>query len=80
MWDTVLASHLVSTKPDHAHNVFYLDVPRLSVDIDLNHVGDASVDVMISEKPLLADAVAKVRPQPRLQSRGLHENTRQHAA
>ena len=30
-------------------NLFVLDLPRLSVDIDLNYVGSADLEVMLAE-------------------------------
>ena len=41
-----------------ALNLFVFDVPRLSVDIDLNYVGNASRDAMLEERPKL-DAARK---------------------
>ena len=34
-----------------ALNLFVLDLPRLSVDIDLNYVGAADRDTMLAERP-----------------------------
>ena len=50
-----------------ALNLFIFDVPRLSVDIDLNYVGTESRSAMLEERPKLEDAFAG-----RLQPGGLH--------
>ncbi len=43
-----------------ALNLFVFDVPRLSVDIDLNYVGAVSRDAMLDERPKLEDALQAV--------------------
>jgi len=43
-----------------ALNLFLFDVPRLSVDIDLNYVASADRTVMLDEKPKLEKALADV--------------------
>lgn len=43
-----------------ALNLFVFDVPRLSVDIDLNYVGNESRDAMLEERPRIADALQAV--------------------
>jgi predicted nucleotidyltransferase component of viral defense system len=43
-----------------ALNLFHLDVPRLSVDIDVNYVGVADRDTMLAERPKLERAVQAV--------------------
>lgn len=40
-----------------ALNLFVLDIPRLSVDIDLNYVGEASRQAMLEERPRIEAAV-----------------------
>lgn len=47
-------------KGGSALNLFFLDVPRLSVDIDLNYVGAADRDQMIAERPQIDQAVQAV--------------------
>ena len=47
-------------KGGSALNLFFLDVPRLSVDIDLNYVGAADRDHMIAERPQIDQAVQAV--------------------
>lgn len=41
----------VALKGGTALNLFFFDVPRLSVDIDLNYVGSADRDTMLADKP-----------------------------
>ena len=43
-----------------ALNLFVFDVPRLSVDIDLNYVGAQSRDAMLDERPRIEEAVQAV--------------------
>lgn len=43
-----------------ALNLFVFDVPRLSVDIDLNHVGAGERDNMLAERPKIEQAVQAV--------------------
>ncbi len=38
-------------------NLFHTDLPRLSVDMDLNYVGSATRAVMVEERPAVMDAV-----------------------
>ena len=38
-------------------NLFHADLPRLSVDMDLNYVGAATRDVMLEERPIVVDSV-----------------------
>jgi predicted nucleotidyltransferase component of viral defense system len=43
-----------------ALNVFQFELPRLSVDVDLNYIGSADVDVMRKERPDLEKAIKDV--------------------
>ena len=43
-----------------ALNLFWSDVPRLSVDLDLNYIGAADRDTMLKEKPTMDQAVTAV--------------------
>lgn len=43
----------LALKGGTALNVFHLDVPRLSVDIDLNYVGALARETMLDEKPAI---------------------------
>ncbi|MBU4174382.1 MAG: nucleotidyl transferase AbiEii/AbiGii toxin family protein [Actinobacteria bacterium] len=43
-----------------ALNLFYFDMPRLSVDIDLNYIGAAGRETMLSERPDIKKAIQAV--------------------
>ncbi len=53
MW---LASRL-ALKGGTCINLFHTDLPRLSVDMDLNYVGSADRDVMMEERPAVMDSI-----------------------
>ena len=55
----VLKSRIV-LKGGTALNLFCLDLPRLSVDIDLNYLGSSERDKMIAERPELERALVAV--------------------
>ena len=50
----------LALKGGTALNLFIFDVPRLSVDIDLNYVGAASRSAMLEERPRLEEALQAV--------------------
>lgn len=50
----------LALKGGTALNVFYLEVPRLSVDIDLNYITSAGRNEMLTERPSLEDAIRAV--------------------
>lgn len=50
----------IALKGGTALNLFVFDVPRLSVDIDLNYVGAADRDKMLAERPQVDKAIAAV--------------------
>ncbi|WP_455389460.1 nucleotidyl transferase AbiEii/AbiGii toxin family protein, partial [Petrachloros mirabilis] len=50
----------LALKGGTALNLFYFDVPRLSVDIDLNYVGAADRETMLEDRPKLEEAVQAV--------------------
>ena len=52
--------HRVALKGGTALNLFVFEVPRLSVDIDLNYIGAVSRDVMLAERPKLEQAIQAV--------------------
>lgn len=56
----------VALKGGTALNLFVFDVPRLSVDIDLNYVGAADRETMLAEKPRIEEAVEAVCRRERL--------------
>jgi predicted nucleotidyltransferase component of viral defense system len=43
-----------------ALNLFYFDLPRLSVDIDLNYIGKQSREEMLEERPLVEKALEAI--------------------
>ena len=43
-----------------ALNLFMFDVPRLSVDIDLNYVGAPDREAMLEERPMIEEAMQAV--------------------
>ncbi len=50
----------VALKGGTALNLFLFDVPRLSVDIDLNYIGSADRDAMLADKPKVEQAIQAV--------------------
>lgn len=50
----------LALKGGTALNLFYFDVPRLSVDIDLNYVGKAEREAMLADRPLVESAIQAV--------------------
>lgn len=50
----------IALKGGTALNLFWFDVPRLSVDIDLNYVGAANRETMMAERPKVEQAVEAV--------------------
>lgn len=50
----------IALKGGTALNLFHFDVPRLSVDIDLNYIGAADRETMLVERPKLEQAVQAV--------------------
>ncbi len=50
----------LALKGGTALNLFVFDLPRLSVDIDLNYVGAADRATMVAERPRLEQALTQV--------------------
>ena len=50
----------LALKGGTALNLFVFDVPRLSVDIDLNYVGSESTEAMLGERPQIEEALQAV--------------------
>jgi predicted nucleotidyltransferase component of viral defense system len=50
----------LALKGGTALNLFHFDVPRLSVDIDVNYIGEAGREEMLAEKPKIEEAVVAV--------------------
>jgi predicted nucleotidyltransferase component of viral defense system len=65
--DDFLKSRIV-LKEGTALNLFYFDLKRLSVDIDLNYMGSIDRNVMLSEKPMLLAAIEKICNDKKYQS------------
>ncbi len=71
----------IALKGGTALNLFVFDVPRLSVDIDLNYVGASDLETMLSNRPKVEQALeavgrevapfvhARVRPSGRARAR-----------
>lgn len=56
----------LALKGGTAFNLFVFDLPRLSVDIDLNYVGSADREVMLAERPKIEQAIQAVCDRERL--------------
>ncbi|OGQ95911.1 MAG: hypothetical protein A2521_02955 [Deltaproteobacteria bacterium RIFOXYD12_FULL_57_12] len=56
-----------------ALNLFVFDVPRLSVDIDLNYVGTEDREVMLAERPRIEQALQAVFARERITVRRMPE-------
>jgi predicted nucleotidyltransferase component of viral defense system len=50
----------LALKGGTALNLFVFDLPRLSVDIDLNYIGSRDVELMMAERPKVEQAIADV--------------------
>ncbi|MCC6745471.1 MAG: nucleotidyl transferase AbiEii/AbiGii toxin family protein [Acidobacteria bacterium] len=50
----------LALKGGTALNVFLFDLPRLSVDVDLNYIGSADREAMLAERPKVLEAVEAV--------------------
>ncbi len=55
--------HRLALKGGTALNLFAYDLPRLSVDIDLNCVGSGDRETMLEDRPKVEQAVQAVREQ-----------------
>jgi predicted nucleotidyltransferase component of viral defense system len=62
--DTLRSHHFlkprIALKGGTALNLFVFDVPRLSVDIDLNYVGTADRETMLADRPKVEQAIQAV--------------------
>ena len=70
-----LAERLV-LKGGTALNLFLFDTPRLSVDIDLNYIGSLDRDAMLTERPLVEQAIHAVCARQKL---SIHRVPAEHA-
>ena len=59
-----------------AINLFFADLPRLSVDIDLNYIGQLDRELMLKERPIVEQAVRQVVGGPRYR---IQDGTHEHA-
>jgi len=50
----------IALKGGTALNLFLFDLPRLSVDIDLNYIGSHQLEVMSEERPQIEEALRAV--------------------
>lgn len=50
----------LALKGGTALNLFLFDLPRLSVDIDLNYIGARDRETMLAERPLVEQAISAV--------------------
>jgi hypothetical protein len=79
----------MALKGGTAINLFVLDLPRLSVDIDLNYVGASDRDTMLAERPRVEQTIQQItgrmgltvmrapgRPRRRQVAAGVHHSTR----
>ena len=67
----------LALKGGTALNLFVFDLPRLSVDIDLNYIGSPDREVMLSERPKLEKALKDVCGREGLSLRRMNDD---HAA
>ena len=57
--DSFLATRL-ALKGGTALNLFYFNLPRLSVDADLNYIGAVDRETMLKERPIVEDRIKKL--------------------
>lgn len=50
----------IALKGGTALNLFIFDVPRLSVDVDLNYIGATDRETMLAERPKVEQAIQAV--------------------
>lgn len=50
----------LALKGGTALNLFLFDLPRLSIDLDLNYVGGPKIEVMRAERPMIEEAIRAV--------------------
>lgn len=58
----------IALKGGTALNLFHFDLPRLSVDIDLNYVGSIDRELMLADKPKIISAIETICLNKRYQS------------
>lgn len=50
----------IALKGGTALNLFYFNLPRLSIDIDLNYIGSLDREIMLAEKPKIISAIETI--------------------
>jgi len=60
LWSHPFLKKRLVLKGGTALNLFIFDLPRLSVDIDLNYVGSPHKDIMLAERPRIEEAIRAV--------------------
>jgi len=60
LWSHPYLNGRLALKGGTALNLFLFDLPRLSVDIDLNYIGSSDREVMLTERPSVERAVQAV--------------------
>lgn len=60
IWSHPFLKDRLVLKGGTALNLFIFDLPRLSVDIDLNYIGSPDRETMLSERPKMDDAIRAV--------------------
>lgn len=58
----------IALKGGTALNLFHFDLPRLSVDIDLNYIGSSDRETMLNERPQLIASIEKICIEKKYQS------------
>jgi predicted nucleotidyltransferase component of viral defense system len=58
----------IALKGGTALNLFHFELPRLSVDIDLNYIGSVDREIMLLEKPKIISAIEKICGDKKYQS------------
>ncbi len=66
----------IALKGGTALNLFVFDMPRLSVDVDLNYVGAADRETMLADRPKIEQAIQAVCGRLRIQ---VHRQPAEHA-
>jgi predicted nucleotidyltransferase component of viral defense system len=57
---TIFSRAASRSKGGTALNVFHLGLDRLSVDIDLNYIGELDREKMLAERPALEEALGRI--------------------
>lgn len=60
LWSHTYLKSRIALKGGTALNLFVLDLPRLSVDIDLNYIGSIDREAMLEDRPKIEQAIEAV--------------------